>query len=448
MLMEKYEAVAKKMVEQCQAKAKFVNYFYYGGLYINGVKIDFVNIPTVTIHKDFVNNFADTITIEAFIGTEDLYRKILPNIDNLKGYLTRKQMYENSTQFVRGGDVLHKTYKAFLYNPPTQGLGAGTHNRIQDVEHSISKIVVQFVEDIAFDTLYYTWTGMLEMTKPYEALKMILDGTGSDLGTKGVNGPPADVNDEFQILIPRGTKVKDLAQYIQQQYGIFNHGIGAYIHEHDRQGHWWFVYPLFNNNRYNKEYYKLNIFVVPERFDPKSNPRTYFIDNGQLTFYTVAKSTMLENKPIDQLTRGTGIQVLNTIEGYGPNITEVSPNKQKMNGSEGLTSFNMIERKDGYKNYIQVHSDNNNMAALRSSIVGNSGQYVTITWEYANTELIQPGMPVKIHYLTGNELKTLYGTVHELHAIAVRSGNTPMELPYQCNITMRIYVTDDPKTPL
>lgn len=448
MWVEKYEVLAARTVKRCQGYAKTVNYFYYGGLIVNGTKVDFVSIPTVTIQKDFVSNYADTITVEAIISTEDLYKKILPNVDNLSGYITRKQMYENSSHFVRGGDVWHRTYKAFLYNPPTQGLGAGDFNRVQDLEQSITKIVVQFVDEIAFNLLHYTWTGMLEMTQPYEALKLILDGVGSDVGIKGVHGPNADVNTPAQILIPRGTKVKDLAQYIQQQYGLFNHGIGLYVHEHDRQGYWWFVYPLFNNNRYNNEYYKLNIFVVPERYDPKGNPRTYYLDNGKLTFYTTAKSLMIENKPIDQLTRGTGIQVLNTIEGYGPNVEEIAPNKQKMHGSEGMTSFNMIERKDGYKNYIQVHSDNNNMAALRSSIVGNSGQYVTVVWEYANPELIQPGMPVKLNYLDGRVMKTLYGTVHELHAISVKSGNTHTPLPYQCNISIRIYVTEDPSTPL
>lgn len=440
-----YDVLAERVVSTCRAKPKAVNWYYRGGLTVNGKVVKFFKIPTISIHRDFVNNFSDIITLEVLVETRVVYDVLIPNAGNLKGWLEWEQMGENSSEFVRGGMHDKRDYKAFILNLPTQGLGGsnGKTNTVQDPDLSITALTVQFINQTALDLKFYTWSGLLEMTNPMEALQMILNGAGSTLGTAGLQRAEWDVYDKRQILIPRGTLIKDMAQYIQKNYGIYNHGIGSYIFDFEGEPYW-FIYPLFNNRRYQKEHFKMNIFVVPEKFDVVGIPRSYYINSGTLTLYTVNKTTLLQNKSAEQLNEGTGIQVVNTLENRGDNVTEIGKNKHYIDGASGVTSFNSIDRPDGYKNYIQVHSDNVNIANLRSSIAGNEGQYIDIEWSYANPWLLQPGLPVKIDYID-NGMKTLYGTLHEYVAVSVMQGKTPMELPYNCTVKMKIYVTEQPE---
>lgn len=443
-----HDVLAERVVKMCQTQPKAVNWFYRGGITVNGEHVGFYRIPTVTVHRDFVTNFSDIITLEVLVETRKVYDTLIPNASNLSGWLEWEQMGENSVEFVRGGLRDKREYKAIVMNLPTQGLGNGSNqgNVVQDPDLSVTALTVQFIDKTSLDLKFYTWSGLMEMTNPMNALQMILMGTGKDLGIDGVNSVDADVKDNRQILVPRGTTVKDMVQYFQKNYGIYNHGIGSYVFETEK-GRYWFVYPLYNNNRYQKEYFKLNIFVVPKKFDPNGIPRTYYVQDGKITAYTINQATMVDNNASNQLNQGTGIQVVNTLENRGDNVKEVGPNKQYIDGSVGVTSFNMYDRPDGYKNYTQVHADNNNMASLRSSIAGNEGRYITLDWSFANPWLLQPGMPVKIDYIDGG-LKTLYGTLHEYVAVSVIQGKTPMEVPYNCTVKMRVYVTEQPNVPL
>lgn len=445
--LQRNEVVAKSIVRMCQAEPKEVNFWWTGGLVIpsTGEKIPFYDIATIDIHRDFMNNFTDIITVEALMETRSFYTMVLPNMGDLEGWLHKKQMAENSTLFVRGGYNKVYNYKAILQNPPKNGLAGGQNptNQIDNPDLSVTAVRFQFIDKTAIDLKLASFSGLMEQTEATQGLQMLMDGTGEDYGIEGVHMTEADVQIPRQIIIPRGTLVKDLPQYIQQEYGIYNFGIGSYIFNNEHGKFWW-IYPLFNNNRYQKEYYKLTIVVVSSKFDPAGIPRTYMCNDGNLTLYTTDEVEMMENKPADQLNQGTGIQFRNTMENRGPNVEEAGINKQLIDGSVGVSTYDVVDRKDKLKNYVQIYDDVNNTAKLISSVSGNQGTYVTVQWRFAHADLLQPGVPTKIVYLDGDQAKELYGTLHEYHAVSVKQGITRQEVPYNCTAKLRIYVTPSP----
>lgn len=447
----KFIGVAKRIVMECQALPKAVHWYYHGGIIVNGKTIPFHDIITIDVHRDFVNNFSDIVTVEVMMDMRDFYEVVVPNLDILEGFITRKQMAENSILFLRGGVQDSKRFKAILHNPPKQGLGGhgtGT-NKITNPDQSVKYATFQFIDLTAIDLKLTTFQGMMELTEPMEALTMVLDSTGSDYDLRGVHRANWDVKNKRQIVIPRGTLVKDLAQYIQQEYGIYNHGIGAYLYRMPvDQQLFWFIYPLYNNNRYETEYYKLSISVVPGNLEPTGVPRTYLVDNGNITIIIPDEATMKENKTAEQLNAGTGLAFVNPAENRAITTTEVGPNQMMKKGKDSTSTMNVVERRDGKENVINVYKDTMNTAKLISSVAGNAGNYVVLDWKFANPDLLQPGMPVKIQYFA-EDMKILYGTLHEYHAISVKTGKTAVrEVPYNCTLRMIIYTTPSPNVPV
>ena len=450
--LSRHETIAKSVVKRCQSEVKPVNWYYEAGVVVNDLPILFYRVTTIDIHRDFVHNFTDIITVTAVLEASTFHSHILRNLETLEGWITKRQMAENSPLFVKGGIRETRKYKVIVHNPPTPGLGTGSTgaNNIINPNQSVITATFQFIDIDAMNIRLSTWQGLLEMSEPAQVLQMILSKVGKANNLGGVHCPRKwDVTNARQILIPRGTLVKDMPQYIQQEYGIFNHGIGNFIfYERSEKDKFWFIYPLFDNTRYEREYYKLTVCIVPKQFEPKDIPRTYVTNDGELTIYTVAETVLPHNKPSDQINEGTGIQVRNTEENRSININEAGVNRYIIDGTPGMSTFNVVNRKDGLRNYVSVYEDITNTAKLVSSIVGNQGTYLQIEWRFANPELLQPGMPVKVAYLDNDQLKTLYGTLHEYRAMSVISSKTAAESPFNCTLIMIVYVTPAPDVAL
>ena len=444
----RYDAVAKSIVKRCQAEPKAVNWHYSGKIKVEDKTFQIVRIVTIDIHRDFVNNFTDEIMMTCILEPISYYKYILPNSDILEIHLTKKQMAENSSLFVRNGIVEKFKYKAVLHNPPTKGLGAGPagQNEVINSAQSVIYATFQLIDQDCLELKLSTWSGFLQMSEPAQILQMILAKMGKNHNLKGVHMPQKwDVKEKRQMIIPRGTSVKDVTQYIQQEYGVFNHGIGNYIFlEKSMKGKFWFCYPLFDNNRYENEYYKLTICIAPKKFEASDVPRTYVINNGDITIYTVQDTPLIQNKTSEQINEGTGIQVLNSHENRSIVVNTAGYNKEVIDGKAGVSTFNVVKRRDELANYLPVYEDINNMAKLISSVVGNNGTYIDIEWRWANPDLLQPGMPVKITYLDGEKIRYLYGTLHEYHAISVIAQKTASDSIFNCTVAMKIYVTPKP----
>nr|DAS75689.1 MAG TPA: hypothetical protein [Caudoviricetes sp.] len=446
------DAIAKRTMRLCAMEPKAVHYTYNGGVTINkGETIPFNYIVSLDVHRDFVNNFSDVTIIEVIINTRDYYDKVLTNPDVLEVYIRKRQMGENSMTIIPGGLLQMRRYKAIPYNPPRRGLGSGgnSNNEITEPELGYTKCFFQLIDYAALDMKTYQFTGLFPATKPHELLAMAYSGTteGMTLDSvsvvAGVHMANPDYTTSRDIIVPRGTTMNNIAQYIQQTYGIYNFGIGAYLFDQH-----WYVYPLFNNARFEREHFKLVVSIIPYRSDPTNNVRTYYVDDGILTIINNEKTNMLDNRSSEQLNSGTGIQVKNTSEARSENVNYIGPSKWLMTAAPAVSTFNAVERKDGYRNYVPILHDENNMAKHISSVAGNEGTYLNITWKYANPDLLQPGMPVKIAY-GDTELKHMYGTLHEYHAISQRSTSSiEPDIPYICHVVMRVYVTDKQTRPI
>ena len=116
----------------------------------------------------------------------------------------------------------------------------------------------------------------------------------------------------------------------------------------------------------------------------------------------------LDNKKIryNELNNSTCVQYMNLKELVDKTRTDLAPNQVYKDGASALSSMDFVGRQDGIQNLKQVYRQTMNTASLASEVVGNQGNYVNLTWRYADPDLIKPGMPVKIRYIGTDNIKT------------------------------------------
>lgn len=442
-----HDTVVKNFVTECMKKIRPVHWNY--SLVINTEK-GIVNIFRVTsIHKygNFVTNYTDEITLECMCNTKDFFDKIVPSENDLQCTLIATQYSETGNFEIDNSTPKIRKYRGLLSNIPERGIteSTGQGKEIPNPDLTYTTFTIQLIDADILKLKMATFACMFNKTNPFEALCMALDGVGSDYGIVGINRPVnPDVTSLRMMIVPRGTLIKDIAHYIQKTYGIYNHGIGLYVHMIDEE-YYWCLYPIFNNKRYQKEKDKLTITVVDQNYNNMENgnqKRTYFVDDKNVNVYVTAEVDIKKDR-YNELNNSTGVQYMNLKELVDKTRTDIAPNQVYKDGASALSSMDFVGRQDGIQNLKQVYRQTMNTANLASEVVGNQGDYVNLTWRYADPDLIKPGMPVKIRYIGTDNIKTLYGTLHEYHAAYALPQASPLETAMVCNVMMNIYVTDE-----
>ena len=442
-----HDSVVKNFVAECVSKARPVHWNYTMTIGTDKGVVKVFRVTSVHRYGNFVNNYTDDIQVEGIMDTKAFFDKVVPSQNNLQCTLIATQYSESGNIAIDSGTPKIRRFKGLLMNIPERGLSdsTGEGREIPNPDLTYTKFSIQLIDSQVLDLKMATFACMFNKTIPFEALCMALDSIGSDYGIAGINRHvPPDVKTERMMLVPRGTLIKDLAHYIQKSYGIYNHGVGLYVH-YIKEAYYWCLYPLFNNKRYQKEKDKLTITVVDQNYanmEDGQQKRTYFVDDGNVGIYVTTDINVQKDR-YDELNNSTGVQYINHKKLVDDTRSDIGPNKVYKDGENALASMDFVGRPDGLQNLTQVYQETMNTANLSSSIVGNQGNYLKLTWKYADPDLIQPGIPVKIRYIGDDNIKTLYGTVHEYHAVSLLPQGSPLETAMTTHVVLNIYVTDD-----
>lgn len=432
---------SEHIIRECAKKIKDVHYTYKAWIVGPGFRYQIYMLESIDIHRDFVSNYTDIVTIEGLMDVKE-YFNVVSEFSNdtslIECHLERYQMAENSVHPVYAGKKELKKYGIFIPDPPTSGLGRNDKSnepqRIENPRQNVMKVKFQLIEKTSIQLRYARWSGILQDSKPGESAALIMDGALSDYGIEDVIMVEPDIKEIRQIVIPQSTYLKDVPHYLQENYGIYNTGIGSYRLEEK-----WYIYSLYDINRWKKERYRISISVIDRKWLQMESPRTYYTHLGELIMYTTdpVKTENIDHEA--QLNTGTGLQIVNPQESQTKVTKEIGPNKWALDGSNGLSTFNLIDRKDGLKNTIRIPHNSQNFAKHISRIMANKGIYIEVVWRNANYKLLLPGMPVKVMFIEDNR-REVYGILHEFHAVLLRENKMPVDSTFPCHVRMRIYV--------
>jgi hypothetical protein len=221
------------------------------------------------------------------------------------------------------------------------------------------------------------------------------------------------------VIIPSGTRLSSVPTLLQEQIGLYNRGIGTYFQLY-REKKTWFVYTLYDKDRFDKVEYKLILYAVPQEKLPQLD-RSYWEDDKVLKVAVTAQRLYTDSAEIEMMNRGNGFRMAdaNAFMKKPIEINEEAPKAKRTSlNHEAVTK----ERDDGLDYApIEVGGPSANPYMVKSRVLMQSFAQLDLVWENADDELIYPGMPCKYVYLSQGEVIEVKGQVLFAHVQTSRA---------------------------
>lgn len=234
-----------------------------------------------------------------------------------------------------------------------------------------------------------------------------------------------------QLIIDQRTPLSQVPRFIQDNFGVYAADIGFYL-----KSLMWYVYPLYDHTRFNKEEDVVTIVILPAKQTPIQT-RTYRLNDKHLFILIFDTPEIIDNTESNQVNLGNGTRFIDAerlFGGYG----EVEDNKFTIDRGSNSYEFKSYDRKGG----VQVAPVNPDMVTANpfkvySEQARNNSPYLTVKWYNGDHSLLYPGMPARIITWEGEEVVERNGTLLSAVSNIERAGNR-MTMRYEQNTLLTL----------
>lgn len=389
-------------------------------------------LNTVEILRDYNGNIGDYVLVNFILMAGDYIKDIQPKKANL----------EMTIISVAGGITTSNRYKLIITNNNADVYGSKytkiTREELNKKEPLIIEAQcvpreIEAVRGLYVDGIFRSTTVknllLTEFKHGFDKIK--LEGTPLTVNVN-VSEPNNDFN-YGHIVIPTGTKLMDLPSYLQNtNYGVYNGNIGTYLQKYnDPKLNTLFVYPLYDETRFEKATKKLMIYNTnTSKLDYIEN--TYSVDGDLVKIIAGYNTRSLDNGENDLTNHGVGIVSSNPYLVMERNVAVTDSNANVYKQSH-MSGQSIKDKKDGVNldTYIGHES---NLYKHRSDLSKRTMSIFQITWSFPDIELLYPGMPVM--YLYEDETHGIVKLTGVLQSVFARYSNTNKTLTALLNIAV------------
>lgn len=386
---------------------------------LKGVQYPVQAVIGKRIASAFTESFCSNITIEVAMITKD-FLTLFKARDNL--YLTLFQEQVDSTSEVKfsNGLSIQTTFRAFFSDNSIASLR--TDSGLQSVPYTdgsddLRIFHVQLVDPIALSMSAKSAQGIFRFTSAFEAMKTFIVAKtdedtqaglppllGLDIVSPDITGEDA-VRD--QIIVDHQVRMAELPCYLQgREGGIYNQDIGSFI-----QNQRWYIYPLYNTQRFTKTERRLSVFVADSLKLPTADC-TYKWEGQTLKVIATGGTKTQDISVAGDISGGNGVHFQRASNFFEAPVVVDGDNKAVYNREEISADIIRHKREDGLT-FAPV-GDNpitDNLAREQSRISSRDGMIMVVKWERSDIRLLTPGMPVRVYYDNGSVTTILEGTL-------------------------------------
>lgn len=380
--------------------------------------IKFISKDTVS---DYHNNIGEYIYAIMKVPLGDYIKRIYPFRTNLEVSIKRIDLEKDTADgAVKIAKITTDRYKAvFLLkeNPPVSGTELervdyqslntmdSVDLKLQLVDRSLEPLRVKQVSG-TFQNV--TQKQVIHALLAGESQQVLIDGKPAIDGIDIID--PDNETTISNVVIPAGTIVTTIPTLLQEKMkGVYSGGIGTFLQTYKGK-RLWFVYPLYNTERFNTGKDQAIFYSLPKERMP-SLDKTYRVDGTIVSILTTGDSKYQDSGEVDNMNSGIGFRVANagSFMKKPVQITEDGPVASRLQVNNEVI---VRERKDGVQ-YAPVSSKmiSANPFVECSSVLAKEVSRIDLSWENADPDLIYPGMPCRFTYLRLGEQITLEGTV-------------------------------------
>lgn len=392
---------------------------------------------------DYANETSGYGNINFLLLLGDYVYRLYPQRDNLEITIKTRYLYGDGVEDVeRRKSIRSKLLLDHKANPPVFG-GTDANRDIETLNQGgVAEIKGELQE--LFEEVYrivpvsgtYPDTSaqeLLEGTIPHRL--NLLKGANRDTVEARHIVEPDNKAKYRQLVIPEGVMAKDLPGWLQEHgKGVYSFGIGNFIEQYKTK-RTWFVYPLYDTSRFDKDVERMVIYFAPqERFMGIDN--TYRTEGKVTYIVTTTTPPMSDNAGNADLNRGIGFRYTDqqalmtkpavldegkTVASYRNVNTEVIHKGRKDQLNYARTVGSMTNQ------FMHVSRINRNQLAL-----------IDINWEYSDPGLVYPAMPCKCVFMHQGRYTEKRGVLLSKYTVRRVVGNPVTTDRYKVDTQLRI----------
>lgn len=428
-------------------------YYYIGILHTEVDDINITKVISLDVVRDYEKNFADYIRIAIKVPRGVYSNKIYPFKSNLEFTLYRIGVGESNPSSddptpMNSSSRMFSRYKAILDPsklPQVTGQDSELHGtqsqdilelldiEIQLVNRSLEPLRIKTVGGVYKD---FNIKQFLTAIISTESNKILVDGKpildSIDIELENLNKDTVK-----DLIIPHGTHLYDLPAFLQNKGpGLYSSGAGNYFQTY-RGKKTWFVYPLYNTDRFNTDQVTMIFYNVPRGMP--FIEKTFRYEGN--TFYCITTGDIKYNEDGESMYMNKGSGVRSTeaksfmlkpviLDKEGPKTSRVNLNVE----------VTQKDRKDNL-NYGPVTKDRISSNPLKdyTEVCKRSGSLFTLQWDHGDFMEFYPGMPCKVVYLHGKSLREVKGVILHIHAFSTLSDSKLISNSHHGSISITVF---------
>lgn len=416
---------------------------------LHTVKEDLPILTVVAIDtvRDYHNNIGDILQVQFKFPLGDYMVRLYPYRTNLEFTLKRTQLEEVEAAKVPNSKIYTERYKAVFLIKENPVISAGSLETL-DIEtlnkSDIVDVKLQLLDRSLEPIRIKTTSGIYRNVTNKQVIHSVLGGESNKVmvdGKPAIDGldivNPDNSESRKHINIPTGTLITGLPTFLQEKMGgVYGSGIGTYLQTYNEKK-LWFIYPLYNIERFNENVKKVIFYAVPN--DKLQHiDRTYKEDASITRIAVTSTKKYTDSAETDNMNAGVGFRMADA------RAFMKKPVQMTLEGPKAVrTRLNhevgQFDRKDGL-NYSPVAEDgpSDNPFKEYTKILARNLARVDLVWENANPSLLYPGMPCKYVFNSKGKTIELKGVIVFMHALTAMQGHTFNDTTYRTNCQVTI----------
>jgi len=433
-----------EVMEAFSGGAKPAHYLYGAVFEIEGALIEPIKVDGLHIDRQYTSRYADAIMLYVTFPLGKFTKRVYPFKDSIRVTLNRTPQGEVTPHVNYEHNITSQGYRAILVDKGDMGL-EGNIPTMTDEEDADRAGFINVQFQLLDEGLEYirlkTTGGILRNENPGNALKTLLTSESINLPhsieskIRGVTMVEPDNKERRKHILIPPIPVVDLPNFIQKDCGgIYSTGIGCYLQNGN-----WYIYPEYNTDRFETSRESLLIFNIPPQRLPHVE-RTYYVEGKSVHILSTGDVKHADGSEVRQLNEGNGVRFTDPgkmLEGFG----KTENNRTRIQRGEFNNELKSSDRRTGLNN-VRVSGDrfNSNVFYEYSKLASRKGEYLQVTWQNSQPELIKPGMPVRFYSYNREGLVKRDGVVVAAeHTITVPNPGLKVS-KHSCNSAVTVFL--------
>lgn len=340
--------------------------------------------------------------------------------------------------------ISRRDYIAFPHDVIDRDMEALTKNMVESYKQdlmSLAWVQLELIEESGWEFKLKQIGGQYPGTNPLNLIKFLLskyklrDKLGQNEFIFSYNIAEEEQTDYSVISIKDGLNFLDLFDFLQNHYGVYDRGIGAFLNRQQ-----WTVFKPYDKDKFDKGGKRLVIYNVPH--DQMSHIENNFYVIKDVTYLALSGETKVLNQ-IDSVAynEGTGVRFNDIRALEKRNSQEIKKDVYETNPALYMTQVNTNPLNNGVYAPVASETFTDNPKKFASEMAKRRGVILQLVWDYGMYQLLEPGMGISLYYPSQDRVKNVKGVLLgaiEINKAKANDFNSNVFIP-QVALTIMVF---------